>query len=122
VLLAIGGFLLMAVLMIRHFPAAILTGILATTVIAFVAGIAAPPTKWISFPPSWDRLSSISTSQTPELEIFSHRTDHLRDGLRRYHGNADRVSARADFLDEHGNLPEIGRPMLADALSTILLH
>jgi AGZA family xanthine/uracil permease-like MFS transporter len=29
------------------------------------------------------------------------------------------VSARAGFLDEHGNLPEIERPMLSDALSTI---
>jgi AGZA family xanthine/uracil permease-like MFS transporter len=28
------------------------------------------------------------------------------------------VSARAGFLDEHGNLPRIERPMLADALST----
>jgi AGZA family xanthine/uracil permease-like MFS transporter len=29
------------------------------------------------------------------------------------------VSARAGFLDENGNLPQIERPMLADALSTM---
>ena len=29
------------------------------------------------------------------------------------------VSARAGFLDEHGNLPQIERPMLVDAVSTI---
>ncbi len=30
------------------------------------------------------------------------------------------VSARANLLDERGNLPQIEKPMLADALSTIL--
>ncbi|GAI56606.1 unnamed protein product, partial [marine sediment metagenome] len=29
------------------------------------------------------------------------------------------VSARAGFLDENGNLPEIKKPMLADALATM---
>ena len=30
------------------------------------------------------------------------------------------LSARAGFLDEHGNLPQIERPMMADALATAL--
>jgi AGZA family xanthine/uracil permease-like MFS transporter len=30
------------------------------------------------------------------------------------------LSARAGFLDEHGNLPQIERPMMADALATTL--
>lgn len=30
------------------------------------------------------------------------------------------VSARADFLDEDGNLPEIEKPMMADALATVV--
>jgi AGZA family xanthine/uracil permease-like MFS transporter len=30
------------------------------------------------------------------------------------------LSARAGFLDEHGQLPQIGRPMLVDAITTSL--
>ena len=30
------------------------------------------------------------------------------------------LSARADLLDEKGNLPDIEKPMLADALSTVV--
>ena len=30
------------------------------------------------------------------------------------------LSMRADLLDEHGNLPEIEKPMLADALATVV--
>jgi len=30
------------------------------------------------------------------------------------------VSARAGFLDEEGNLPDIGKPMLADSLATVV--
>src|SRR5438093_8587649 len=52
VLVAIFGFLLMAVLMIRRFPAAILIGILATAFLAYVTGVAAPPKVWVSLPPS----------------------------------------------------------------------
>ena len=52
VLVAIFGFLLMAVLMIRRFPAAILIGILATAFLAYVTGVAARPKAWVSLPPS----------------------------------------------------------------------
>src|SRR3989441_7677821 len=51
-LAAIFGFLLMATLMIRRFPAAILVGILATTCLAFMVGVSPAPTHWVSLPPS----------------------------------------------------------------------
>jgi len=120
VLLAIGGFLLMAVLMIRRFHAAILTGILATTVIAFVAGIAAPPTKWISFPPSLGPIAfHLDFSHALSWKFFPIVLTIFVMAFVDTMGTLIGVSARAGFLDEHGNLPEIGRPMLADAFSTI---
>ena len=51
-LLAMFGFLLLAVLSIRKFPGAILLGIILTSVVAFAARIAAPPSHWFSLPPS----------------------------------------------------------------------
>src|SRR5207244_5797360 len=46
VLVAIFGFLLIAVLMIRRFPAAILIGILATAFPGYVTGVADTQTPW----------------------------------------------------------------------------
>jgi len=120
VLLAIFGFLLIAVLMIRRFPAAILIGILATTLLAFATGVASPPKAWVSLPPSigpvllkLDFKGALTWGFFPVvLTIFIMA---FVDTM----GTLIGVSARAGFLDEHGNLPQIERPMLADALSTM---
>ena len=120
VLLAIFGFLLIAVLMIRRLPAAILIGILATTLLAFATGVASPPKAWVSLPPSigpvllkLDFKGALTWGFFPVvLTIFIMA---FVDTM----GTLIGVSARAGFLDEHGNLPQIERPMLADALSTM---
>jgi adenine/guanine/hypoxanthine permease len=119
VLVAIFGFLLMAVLMIRRFPAAILVGILATALVAFIAGVSAPPTAWVSLPPSLapiffklDFNGALSWKFFPVvLTIFIMA---FVDTM----GTLIGVSARAGFLDQDGNLPQIERPMLTDALAT----
>lgn len=120
VLLAIAGFLLIAVLMIRRFPAAILVGILVTSLLAFITGIAPAPTTWISAPPSLapiflqlDFHGAFTWGFFPVvLTIFIMA---FVDTM----GTLLGVSARAGLLDENGNLPRIERPMLADALSTM---
>jgi AGZA family xanthine/uracil permease-like MFS transporter len=120
VLLAIFGFLLIAALMIRRFPAAILVGIVATALLAFATHIAPAPKTWVSMPPSigpiflkLDFHSALSWGFFPVvLTIFIMA---FVDTM----GTLIGVSARAGFLDENGNLPQIERPMLADALSTM---
>ena len=120
VLVAIFGFLLMAVLMIRRFPAAILIGILATAFLAYVTGVAVPPKAWVSLPPSispilfsMDFRGALSWRFFPiVLTIFIMA---FVDTM----GTLIGVSARAGFLDESGNLPHIERPMTVDALSVI---
>jgi adenine/guanine/hypoxanthine permease len=120
VLLAIGGFLLMAILMIRRFPAAILVGILATTVMAFVTGIAPHPTKWMSLPPGMGAIAfKLDFTHALSWKFFPIVLTIFVMAFVDTMGTLIGVSARAGFLDEHGNLPEIERPMLADALSTI---
>ncbi|PYX94627.1 MAG: guanine permease [Acidobacteria bacterium] len=119
VLVAIFGFLLIAVLMIRRFPAAILVGILATAFLAFATGVAAPPKTWVGLPPSFSPIllkldfhSALSWGFFPVvLTIFIMA---FVDTM----GTLIGVSARAGFLDERGNLPHIERPMLVDAVST----
>jgi adenine/guanine/hypoxanthine permease len=120
VLLAIGGFLLMAILMIRRFPAAILIGILVTTGVAFVTGVAAHPTKWVSLPPSLGTVAfKLDFSHALSWKFFPIVLTIFVMAFVDTMGTLIGVSARAGFLDEDGNLPEIERPMLADALSTI---
>jgi AGZA family xanthine/uracil permease-like MFS transporter len=120
VLLAIGGFLLMAILMIRRFPAAILIGILVTTAVAFLTGIAPHPAKWMSLPPGLGAVSfQLDFSHTLTWKFFPIVLTIFVMAFVDTMGTLIGVSARAGFLDEHGNLPEIERPMLADALSTI---
>jgi AGZA family xanthine/uracil permease-like MFS transporter len=119
VLVAIVGMVLISILVIRKVRGAILLGILATTAIAFVFRVASPPSHLLSFPPSlspifWqlDFHGALRWSAFPiVLTIFIMA---FVDTM----GTLIGLSARAGFLDKDGNLPQIERPMLVDALST----
>ncbi len=119
VLVAIVGFLLIALLMIRRVPAAILIGILATTFLAYAVHVAPAPAAWVSLPPSLapilfklDFRSAVTWGFFPVvLTIFIMA---FVDTM----GTLIGVSARAGFLDDKGNLPQIERPMAVDALAT----
>lgn len=121
VLVSIGGFLVLAVLVIRKVRGAILLGIIATAVIAFIARIVPPPVHFVSLPPSlkpilWqlDFHGVMQWSAFPiVLTIFIMA---FVDTM----GTLIGLSARAGFLDQNGNLPQIERPMLVDALTTCL--
>jgi AGZA family xanthine/uracil permease-like MFS transporter len=120
VLIAIFGFLLIVVFMIWRFPAAILAGIIATAFLAFVSRVAPAPKAWLSLPPSLapllfklDFRGALTWGFFPVvLTIFVMA---FVDTM----GTLIGVSARAGFLDKQGQLPQIERPMVADALSTM---
>ena len=119
VLVAIFGFLLMSMLILRKFPGAILVGIIVTAFVSWITGIAPWPHKMVSMPPSvlpivgqLDVRGALSWSAFPiVLTIFIMA---FVDTM----GTLIGLSARAGFLDEKGNLPEIEKPMLVDAVST----
>lgn len=121
VLVSIGGFLVLAVLVIRKVRGAILLGIIATAVISFIFKVVPAPNGFVSLPPSlkpilWqlDFHGTMAWSAFPiVLTIFIMA---FVDTM----GTLIGVSARAGFLDQNGNLPQIERPMLVDALSTCL--
>jgi adenine/guanine/hypoxanthine permease len=121
VLVAFFGFVLVSVLTIRKAPGAILLGILITTFVAYVAKVAPAPEHLVSRPPSllptlWqlDFRGALSWQAFPVvLTVFIMA---FVDTM----GTLIGVSARAGFLDEQGQLPQIERPMLVDAISTCL--
>jgi AGZA family xanthine/uracil permease-like MFS transporter len=121
VLVAIFGFILISILIVRKFPGAILAGIVITALVAYITKVAPWPTAIVSMPPSLspivmqlDVRGALTWSAFPiALTIFIMA---FVDTM----GTLIGLSARAGFLDEHGNLPQIERPMLVDALTTTL--
>jgi len=118
VLVAIAGFLLIAVLVIRKIPGAILLGIVITAIIAFLTRTAQTPGQILSLPPSlrpifWqlDFRGAFTWHAFPV--VFTIFIMAFVDTM----GTLIGVSARAGFLDSEGNLPQIERPMLVDAIS-----
>ncbi len=119
VLISLFGFLTIVTLMIMKVRGAILVGILATAAVAFLSGMARPPEAYVSLPPSlapilWQLDFSAVWSVgflAVVLTVFVMAFDDTM-------GTLIGVAARAGFLDSEGNLPQIERPMLADALAT----
>ncbi|MBC8184727.1 NCS2 family permease [candidate division KSB1 bacterium] len=128
VLLALFSFFLMGILMIRKVKGSIMIGILVTTVLAYAAkgiGFSLPdviyPDGFFSIPPSIApiafqfKFAEVLTIGFLPILLSVFLMDFV-DTM----GTLIGVSARADFLDEDGNLPEIEKPMLADALATVV--
>ncbi|MEN6609967.1 MAG: NCS2 family permease [Methanoregulaceae archaeon] len=120
VLLAIFGFILTGILLARKVPGAILIGILTTAGAAFALGAAPLPAGIVSLPPDisptflhLDLAGVLTPGMFPVvLTLF---TMAFLDTM----GTLLGMSARAGFLDGTGNLPQVERPFLADALATI---
>ncbi|BCS52700.1 NCS2 family permease [Geobacter sp. SVR] len=120
VLLAIAGFLLVVVLMARRVRGALVIGIITTTVASIALGITPVPKEFVSLPPSLgpilfklDIAGALSPRFFPVVMVIFIMA--FLDTV----GTLLGLSMRADLLDERGNLPEIEKPMLADALATM---
>lgn len=118
VLVAVFGFLLIAVLMIRRFPGAILVGIAATTILAYVTGVAQRPTEYVSAPPSLAPIFlQMDLKGALSVGFFGVVLTIFVMAFVDTMGTLIGLSARANLLVD-GTLPHIERPMLADALAT----
>jgi len=124
VLLAIGGFVLIVVLMMRRLPGAILVGMGVTAVAGYAMGFAPAPTALAAMPFTGEyslaplalhldvqgvlRLGFLPVLLTLVLMSF---LDTL--------GTLVGVGAAGQMLDKDGNFPEVEKPMLVDALSCV---
>jgi len=118
-LLAVFCILLISVLLIRRVNGAILIGMLATTVLAFLTDVAEWPDRLVAAPPSlaplWLKLdigAIFDVGFMPIVLVFFILA--FVDTM----GTLIGVSTRAGLLDEDQNLPEIEKPVMADALAT----
>ena len=120
-LLAILGFMITAWLLVKRVHGALIVGILVTTVLSFIGGVTPMPTAFVSLPPDvtpilgqLDIAGALTLKGLPIVVIIFVMA--FVDTI----GTLIGLSARAGFLDEHGNLPDIEKPMLADALANLV--
>lgn len=122
VLLAVLGFVLMTVLMVRKVRGALLIGIVVTALVGGLCGFGQAPKAVAALPFTGTyNLSAIAfkldiagvlkTSFFPVLLTLFIMS--FLDTL----GTLTGLGAAAEILDEKGNFPQIERPMLVDALT-----
>jgi AGZA family xanthine/uracil permease-like MFS transporter len=121
VLLALAGLLLMGWLLARRIRGAIILGILAVTLCSIALGVTPAPHALASLPPSlhpilgqMDIRAALTLKALPVVIMVFIMA--FLDTV----GTLIGLSARAGLLDERGNLPEIEKPMLADALANLI--
>src|SRR5207249_10957711 len=120
ILFSIFVFFLIVVLLIRLFPSDILIGILAIAFLGYVTVVAALSKAWVILPPSISPiLFSVDFRGALSWRFFPIVLTIFIMAFVDTMGTLIGVSARAGFLDENGNLPQIERPMTVDALSVI---
>ncbi len=119
VLLAVFGYLFTVFLMTRRVPGAIVIGIVATTLLSIALGVIPMPTEFVSLPPDLAPiLFQLDIGSVFDVRFFPVVLTIFIMAFLDTVGTLIGLSMRADLLDENGNLPEIEKPMLADALAT----
>ncbi|NTW55141.1 MAG: NCS2 family permease [Chlorobaculum sp.] len=118
-LCGLGGLTLTGALLVRKVKGALFIGIALTTIAMFALGLIPAPAQIFSMPPSLEPLFlklDIKGAFTWGFigVILSVLVLDFADTM----GTLIGLSARARLLDENGNLPEIEKPMLVDALAT----
>jgi adenine/guanine/hypoxanthine permease len=121
VLLAVFGFGLMAWLTVKRVHGALMIGILSVTLLSIAIGVTPVPSRVAGWPSSLapilgqlDIVGALSPKAWPVVLIVFVMA--FVDTI----GTLIGLSARAGLLDEKGNLPDIERPMLADAVSNLV--
>lgn len=119
VLLAIAGFVLTVLLMVRRNVFAFLSGILLVTLIAWLRGLVPTPQSFFS-PPDFqtvflklDILGALKLSLLPAI-IAVMFTD-LFDSISTFIG----VAHAADLLDEHGHPRNLRQGLIVDSVATL---
>lgn len=121
VILTLIGLLVVVFLTARKVKGAILIGIVITTIIGIPLGVTQVPESLVTMPPSiapiafkLDIIGALKWSFFPLA--FTFFVGDFFSTL----GTLLGVSAKANLLDENGNLPNINKPFLVDAIATIV--
>jgi len=121
ILLALFGFLFTGILMIKKVNGSILIGILVTAAIGFAFGVSPLPESLVSSPPSLEPIFlKLDIAGAFTWGFFAVILTVLVMDFVDTMGTLLGVGYKAKLLDEEGNLPDVGKPFLCDALSTVV--
>lgn len=120
-ILSLIGLVITIALVLNRVRGGVLIGIILTTLIGIPMGVTQIPGSFFSLPPSiapiafkLDIMGALKWSFFPL--IFTFFVGDFFSTL----GTLLGVSAKADLLDQNGDLPEIDKPFLVDSIATIL--
>lgn len=128
-LLAIAGFLMMSILMIRQMKGAILISIIVISIVSLIVGVTHVPDEIayssLDISPTFLQLNFSQLFPDDNTSLFRGMLDlctiiiaftmvDLFDTLGTLYGTAD----KGGFLDKDGKLPRMNRALLADAIAT----
>lgn len=120
-ILTLIGVVIISVLMVRGVKVSMLIGLISVTVLSLIFGLSAVPETFISAPPSLapvflkaDVAGVLNFHSLPIIFIIVVLM--FVDTM----GSLIGVSAKAGFLDEKGNLPEIKKAMISDSAATLI--
>ncbi len=119
-LLAIIGLIITGVLVARDIKGGLLIGILATTIIGIPMGVTQLPSQVFALPD----VSKVAFQFVPLKEVFTMEMlvvvfTFLFVDIFDTVGTLAGVASKADMLDENGQLPEVGKALMADAIGTV---
>ena len=123
VLLAVLGFIVIVALDYKKVPGAIIIGILLVAVVGMMTGLAKAPTAIVSIPPdpsptflALDMAGFFELAgATMLILVFSFLLVDMFDTA----GTLIGLGHQAKMLDQEGNLPNIGKALVADSSATV---
>ena len=114
---------LMAFLTAKYVKGALLFGIVGGTILSVILGVSHFPglTSIFSLPPSLSPIAfKLEFKSIFTFEMFSVMFTFLFVDMFDTIGTLTGVATKANMLDEKGNLPNVGRALLADSVGTIV--
>jgi adenine/guanine/hypoxanthine permease len=119
-LMALLGLVIIIILYSLKVPGSILIGILATTVISVVFGIAAVPPGWSLFSvPAAPLLFQFDFSNIFSFQFFAVFFTFLFVDIFDTVGTLVGVATQANLIDKNGNIPRVKQALLSDAIGTV---
>lgn len=118
-LLALFGILFTGVLLYKNIKGALLIGMAVTTLLGIPLGVTPMPENILALPPSikpimfqfqWNEIFTVKMAYVLFVFLFVDMFDTV--------GTLIGVSTKANMLDEKGNLPNVSKALMADAIGT----
>ncbi len=120
-ILGVVSFLIIGILMIKNVKAAIIIGIITVTILGVIFGVTPLPESVVASPPSIGAVFlKLDIAGALTWGFFAVILTVFIADLIDTMGTLLGASYKAGLLDENGNLPDIEKPMLTDALSTVV--